>query len=81
MRINLEAKTKEQRAAWAKIVQLANSMLATTNRGILFDLFCEADDIWNENFPFEAGILGDKWWLAKRFNNIDRALAWLEGEK
>lgn len=74
------AKTSEQRKAWNKIVQIGNSMLATTDRNKLFDLFCEADDLWNEFFPFEACTKGDNWWLARRFNNIDRALAWMGEE-
>lgn len=80
MKINLSTKSTGQRRAWARITQLANSMLCTTDRQKLFDLFCEAEDLYNEHFPFEAGIDGDNWWLTKRFNNIDRALAFMEGE-
>lgn len=80
MKISMN-RSKEQRDAWSRIIQIGNSMLVTTDRGELFDLFCEADDLWNEYFPFEAAQEGDGWWLAKRFNTIDRALAWLEGEK
>lgn len=80
MRIGM-ARTAEQRMAWGRIIQIGNSMLVTTDREELFDLFCEADDLWNNNFPFEAAQKGDEWWLAKRFNTIDRALAWIEGEK
>jgi len=80
MKINLETKTSPQRRAYARISQLANSMLCTTDRAELFDLFCEAEDLYNEYFPFEAGIDGDNWWLTKRFNNIDRALAFMGKE-
>ena len=80
MKINLETKTATQRRAWNKIAQLGNSMLCTTDRSELFDMFCEAEDLYNEHFPFEAGIDGDNWWLTRRFNTIDRALAFMEKE-
>lgn len=80
MKVNLETKTVPQRRAYARISQLANSMLCTTDRAELFDLFCEAEDLYNEYFPFEAGIDGDNWWITKRFNNIDRALAFMGKE-
>lgn len=80
MKVNLITKTATQRMAWARITQLANSMLATTDRSKLFDLYCEAEDLYNEFFPFEAAIDGDNWWLTKRFNNIDRALAFMGEE-
>lgn len=80
MKIDLGTKTSAQRRAWNKINQIANSMLATTDRDELFSLFCEAEDLYNDFFPFEAGIDGDNWWLTRRFNNIDRALAFIEKE-
>ena len=77
MKIELANRTPVQRHAWARIIQLANTMLATTSRNELFDAYCEAEDLYNEYFPFEAGIDGDNWWLTRRFNNIDRALVFM----
>lgn len=81
MRVDLTTKTATQRQAWFKIMQIANSMLVCTDRGELFDLFCKAEDLYNDHFPFEASMDGDSWWLTRRYNNIDRMLAILDSER
>ena len=81
MRVNLNTKTPEQRRAWGKINQLATTMLFVTDRAELFDIFCKAEDLYNDFFPFEASIDGDNWWVTRRFNIIDRSLVILESER
>ena len=63
-----------QKMALSRIGEIGREMLTTWDREYLFDLYCEAEDIWNENFPFEASQVGDDWYLTKRFNDLDRKL-------
>lgn len=66
--------TVAQKKALKKINELANSMLMAWDEEYLFDLFCEAEDLWNEYFPFEAEQAGDDWWVTKRFNDVNREI-------
>ena len=63
-----------QRAILRKISRIAAKMRTCWDKDYLFDLYCEADDLWNENFPFQAQQLGDKWYVTKLFNDLSREL-------
>lgn len=66
--------TKDQRVAMKQINALYNKMLECFTEDELFDVFCEADDLWEENFPFEAAQWGDGSFLHRRFNDMNREL-------
>ena len=66
--------TKTQKQALGKINKIYKHMLECNYTDDLFDLYCEAEDIWAENFPFEFNIEGDDWWLTKKYVDLDRKL-------
>ena len=63
-----------QKKALRKISRIAAKMRVAWDKDYLFDLYCEADDIWNEYFPFQANQLGDKWYITKLYNDLAREL-------
>lgn len=73
-RVDWSRMTVEQRTAMKKINVLYGKMLTCFTEDELFDVFCEADDLWEENFPFEAAQWGDESFLHKRFNDMGREL-------
>lgn len=73
-RPNWETMTPEQKNAMRTINKLGTLMLTAWDPEYLFDLYCEAEDLWNEFFPFEASQWGDNWWLTKRFNDLNREI-------
>ena len=72
MRINYETLTSDQKNALKKIHELGNEMLRAWNENDLFDIYCQADDLWNEYFPFQAEQEGDHWYLTRRYNDLSR---------
>ena len=72
--VNFETMSQEQKDAWKRICFIFREMLSVFDREYLFDLYCEAEDLWWEFFPFEASQWGDDWWVTKRFNDVDRHL-------
>ena len=73
-RINWETMTSKQRTAMKRIQKLGNLMFNAWDESYLLDLYCQADNLWNEYFPFEASQWGDDWFLAKRFNDCQKAI-------
>lgn len=73
-KINYETINDAQKDALREIHRLGNLMFTAWDEEYLFDLFCEAEDLWNEYFPFEASQAGDDWYLTKRFNDISREI-------
>ena len=73
-RINYETLNQSQKDALRQIRHLADLMLGAWDEDYLFDLFCEAEDIWNDQFPFESNLQGDDWWVTRRFNDCSRAI-------
>ena len=72
--IDFETMNTEQRDAYKRILFIAREMLSVFDREYLFDIYCEAEDLWWEFFPFQASQYGDDWWVTKRFNDCDRHL-------
>ena len=70
--VDLENCTPAQRTAMKEISHLYNLMLQAWDEGYLFDLYCQADDLWQENFPFQASQWGDDWWVTRRYNDMVR---------
>ena len=66
--------TEAQKKALRKISRIAAKMRTCWDKDYLFDLYCQADDLWNDNFPFQAEQLGDKWYVTKLFNDCAREL-------
>lgn len=66
--------SRSQKTALAKINKIRQKMMNCWNSEDLFDLYCQADDIWQEKFPFQAQILGDKWEVTRLYNDLSRAI-------
>ena len=65
---------KEQINAMKAIQQILWDMLLSNNEDEVFDLFCQADDLWNEYFPWEASQKGDSWKGVRWYNDKMRSL-------
>ena len=66
--------TNQQIVTMRRINRILWKMLFSNNEDEVFDLFCEADDLWNEYFPWEAAQKGDKWKGVRWFNDKMRSL-------
>lgn len=66
--------SRSQEIALVRIEKIRQKMLKCWNSETLFDLYCQADDIWQERFPFQANLLGDKWEITKLYNDLDKEI-------
>lgn len=66
--------SKTQEMVLRKISRLKSKMMKAWDENYLFDLYCQADDLWQEYFPFQANQLGDKWEVTKLYNDLSRAI-------
>lgn len=63
-----------QKKALREIRRITAKMRTCWDKEYLFDLYCQADDIWNDEFPFQAEQLGDNWSVTKLYNDLARKL-------
>ena len=66
--------TEAQKIALSQIEELGRKMFRARYEDDLFDLYCEADDLWEEYFPFFAEQEGDRWYLTRRYNDLAKRL-------
>ena len=66
--------SRPQEIALVRIEKIRQKMLNCWDSETLFDLYCQADDIWQERFPFQANLLGDKWEITKLYNDLDKEI-------
>lgn len=62
--------TKKQIKAKKRIAIIRGKMEECWDTKYLSQLFEEAENIWYENFPFEANNVGDNWYLKRRYHDL-----------
>lgn len=53
---------------WSIITGIIARMMKSEDDTEVFDLYCEAEDLWEEYFPYESLHEGDSWYGCRMFN-------------
>jgi len=77
--IDFDRINETQREAFIRCQKIYNcDFFKVSNSKELEELFEEAKTLWWNNFPFEASLLGDDWWVERRYNDLNKMLNNLE---